>query len=165
MQVDSSLLKRTMVSGNLSGLAVALAAAVAGKRETESYAAPLNATSHMLWGDEAAGHDNASLKYTATGFLLNHAAAVMWAAVYEKWVEPAVSRWFAERPTLMPLAPAVSAAAVSAGAYITDYYLVPKRFTPGFEKRLSGQSMALIYGALALGLAAGTLLLARPATD
>ncbi|CAI07401.1 hypothetical protein ebA2309 [Aromatoleum aromaticum EbN1] len=49
-------------------------------------------------------------------------------------------------------------AAVAAGAYVTDYYLVPKRFTPGYEKRLSGQSLALIYGALALGLAAGALL-------
>ncbi|WP_277813122.1 hypothetical protein [Aromatoleum aromaticum] len=36
--------------------------------------------------------------------------------------------------------------------------MVPKRFTPGYEKRLSGQSLALIYGALALGLAAGALL-------
>jgi hypothetical protein len=40
-------------------------------------------------------------------------------------------------------------------------YLVPKRFTPGFEKRLSGPSLTLIYGALALGLAAGVLLRER----
>jgi hypothetical protein len=161
MQVESSLLKRTMVSSTLSGLAVSLTAALAGKRENASYAAPLNATSHILWGDQAADQDGVSMKYTGTGFLLNHAASVMWAAVYEKWVEPAVARWFAQRPELAPLAPAVSAAAVSAGAYVTDYYLVPKRFTPGYEKRLSGQSMLLIYTALALGLAAGTLLLER----
>lgn len=161
MQIESSPLKRSLVSGTVSGIAASLAAAVAGKRETASYSAPINATSHILWGDEAARHDGASIKYTATGFLLNHAAAIMWAVVYEKWVEPAVARWFAQRPALSPLAPAVSAAAVSAGAYVTDYYLVPKRFTPGYEKRLSGQSMALIYGALALGLAASTLLMER----
>jgi hypothetical protein len=43
---------------------------------------------------------------------------------------------------------------VTAGAYLTDYYLVPKRFTPGFEKRLSGKSLAAIFVALAAGLAA-----------
>lgn len=158
MQTDSSILTRTLTSGTVSGLAVALAASLAGKREAASYAAPLNATSHILWGDEAALHSAPSAKYTASGFLLNHAAALMWAGVYEKWVEPAVERWFAQRPELAPLAPAVSAAAVSAGAYITDYYLVPKRFTPGYEKRLSGKSMAAIYGALALGLAATTMM-------
>jgi hypothetical protein len=161
MQSDSSVLKRTLVSGTVSGLAGALAAAFAGRRETASYSAPINATSHILWGDEAAHHGNPSIKYTATGFLLNHAAAVMWAAVYEKWVEPTVARWFSRQPNLAPLVVVGSAAAVSAGAYVTDYYLVPRRFTPGYEKRLGGQSMVLIYGALALGLAASTLLLER----
>jgi hypothetical protein len=158
MQIVSSLLKRSITSGTVSGVAVSLAAALAGKKEAKSYAAPINATSHILWGDEAASHDKASLKYTATGFLLNHAAAVMWAAVYEKWMEPAVERWFARKPSLSPLAPIIGAAAVSAGAYVTDYYLVPKRFTPGYEKRLSGKSMMAIYTVLALGLAAGTVL-------
>jgi hypothetical protein len=161
MPMDSSVFKRSLLSGTVSSITTTLAAALAGKRETSSYAAPINATSHIFWGDEAARHDRASLKYTGTGFLLNHAATIMWAAVYEKWVEPAVKRWFARRPALAPFAPAVSAAAVSAGAYVTDYYLVPKRFTPGYEKRLSGRSMALVFGALALGLAASTLLMER----
>lgn len=154
----NSFLTRTLASGTVSGIATSAVAALAGKRETASYAAPINATSHILWGDEAALQDGASLKYTLTGFLLNHLAAVMWAAVYEKWVAPAVSRWSANRPSLAPLATTMGGVAVSAGAFVTDYYLVPKRFTPGFEKRLSGRSLALIYGALALGLAAGTLL-------
>jgi len=153
-----SLFTRALTSGTVSGLATSAVAALAGKRETASYAAPINATSHILWGDEAARHDSASIKYTASGFLLNHLAAVMWAAVHEKWVMPAISRWSATRPSLAPLALTMGGLAVSAGAYVTDYYLVPKRFTPGYEKRLSGKSMALIYGALALGLAAGTLL-------
>lgn len=150
-------LMRSLASGTVAGLAVSAVAALAGKRETASYAAPINATSHILWGDEAARHDRASLKYTATGFVLNHLAAVMWAAVHERWVAPAVARWSATRPSLAPLAATAGGAAVAAGAYVTDYYLVPRRFTPGYEKRLSGQSLALIYGALALGLAAATL--------
>ncbi|HYD95209.1 MAG TPA: hypothetical protein VEC01_07780 [Noviherbaspirillum sp.] len=153
-----SLFTRALASGTVSGLATSAVAALAGKRETASYAAPINATSHILWGDEAARHDSASLKYTVSGFVLNHLAAVMWAAVHEKWVVPAVSRWSATRPALAPLAAAAGGAAVAAGAYVTDYYLVPKRFTPGYEKRLSGQSMLLIYSALALGLAAATFM-------
>lgn len=158
---SQSLFTRALTSGTVSGLAISAVAALAGKRETASYAAPINSTSHILWGDEAARHDEASVKYTVSGFLLNHMAAVMWAAVYEKWVVPAIAHFSAERPALAPLATALGGAAVSAGAYVTDYYLVPRRFTPGYEKRLSGQSLALIYGALALGLAASTLLTDR----
>jgi hypothetical protein len=37
-------------------------------------------------------------------------------------------------------------------AYLTDYYLVPRRFTPGFELSLSRRSFPWIYGALAVGM-------------
>lgn len=43
-------------------------------------------------------------------------------------------------------------AAVAAVAYVTDYYFVPKRLTPGFEKRLSGPAMFAVYATLALSL-------------
>jgi len=55
----------------------------------------------------------------------------------------------------------LSGAAVSAMAYVADYYLVPKRFTPGFEKRLSNRSLFAIYSTLALSLAAGHLMRRR----
>ena len=79
-----SLLARAVTSGTIGGLAAAAAASLAGKRENGSYAAPLNATSHIIWGDEAARQDQPSLKYTLTGFLLNHASAIFWALFYEK---------------------------------------------------------------------------------
>src|SRR5688500_515379 len=43
---------------------------------------------------------------------------------------------------------------VSILAYVTDYYLVPRRFTPGFELSLSRRSCPWVYGALAAGLVA-----------
>lgn len=49
-------------------------------------------------------------------------------------------------------------AAISALAYVTDYYVVPEQFTPGFEKRLSNRSLAAIYGVLAVSLGVGALL-------
>jgi hypothetical protein len=52
----------------------------------------------------------------------------------------------------------LGAAAVSAVAYVTDYHLVPRRLTPGWEHRVSGKSLAAVYGVLALGLAACNLM-------
>jgi hypothetical protein len=153
MQMQQSLIGRALTSGTVSALTASLAAALTGKRETGSYTSPLNATSHILWGDEAARHDEPSWKYTATGFLLNHAAAVMWGAAF--------ARWFDKPEEEGIVKPLIGAAVVTAGAYVTDYYLVPKRFTPGFEKRVSGRSLATIYGALALGLAASSLISRR----
>jgi hypothetical protein len=158
MQLLDNTIKRAFTDGTLAGIAIAATAALAGKRETGSYSAPLNATSHILWGDKAAGHSVPSLKYTATGFVLNHAAAIFWAVMYEKLVDARVSR---SGTTASPLRALVDGAVVSAGAYVTDYHLVPSRFTPGFEKRLSGKSLLVIYGALAFGLAARDILSAR----
>jgi hypothetical protein len=39
-----------------------------------------------------------------------------------------------------------------------DFQLTPERLTPGFEHRLSHRSLAAVYGAFAVGLAVGALL-------
>jgi hypothetical protein len=147
-------IRRALTSGTLAGIATVAATALAGKRETGFYAAPLNATSHIVWGDKAAMQDKPSLKYTLTGFLLNHAAVIFWAAIYEKLFGRRTTRANEPASLLRPLA---GSAIVSAGAYVTDYYLVPDRLTPGFEKRLSNKSLLIFYGVLALGLAAHDL--------
>jgi hypothetical protein len=171
------ILRRAIVSGTVGGLAAATAASLAGKCEEGSYAAPLNATSHILWGDEAASKDRASLKYTLTGFLLNHGSAIFWAWFYEKLfgarVAGAAASSYANgranggangrrtkgRTATPSLAqPILGAAAVAASAYVIDYHLIPKRFTPGFEKRVSGKSLAAIFATLAMGLAARDLI-------
>ena len=35
---------------------------------------------------------------------------------------------------------------------MVDYHLVPRRLTPGYELRLKGPQMAVIYAAIALSL-------------
>lgn len=150
------IFRRAVTSGTIGGLATALTASLAGKLEDDSFAAPINATSHVVWGDEAAQKDKPSLKYTFTGFLLNHASAIFWALLYEKFFgRRRVAYASARRPVPEKslTRPLVGAAAVTAAAYVTDYYLIPKRFTPGFEKRLSGKSLAAIFVTLAVGLA------------
>ncbi len=134
-----------LISGTLAGIATALVASARGKVENRSVAAPLNATSHMIWGKRATWQKAPTLKYTGTGFLLHHAAAVLWATVYE--------RLFGDKADTGTITKSLThGALVSALAYLVDYHVVPKRFTPGFEERLSDRSLALIYAVLALSL-------------
>jgi hypothetical protein len=121
-----------------------------GHQRDQSAWAPLNAVSHMAFGDEAALHTDLSARYTATGAALNTAAVVSWAALYAGAMQLAPRRTW-------PAAVATGAG-VAALAYVVDYHVVPRRLTPGFEKRLSGGSMFAIYSALAAGLAAGWLM-------
>lgn len=137
------------MSGALAGCATTLAAAVAGRRVTGSYTAPLNATSHFLWGERAGWQNRPSLKFTATGVATNFAASVFWALFYEG---------LAARRKRTPARALADATLVCAAAYVTDYHLVPKRLTPGWEMRLPGRALAAVYGALALGLCARDLL-------
>jgi ABC-type uncharacterized transport system permease subunit len=152
--------RRSLFSRTVSAFVSAFAASMAGKYEDTSFAAPLNAISHILWGDKAAHKDDLSIKYTLTGFMLNHAASIFWAFLYEKLfgkqpgkqsaaVHPNAA---AEKSSLMKSI--LGAAAVTVGAYFIDYHLIPKRFTPGYEKRLSGGSLATVFVIMAIGLAA-----------
>ena len=165
MEKARSVLGRAVKSGTITGLATAGVASLAGKQENGSFAAPLNATSHILWGDKATEQDGVSLKYTLTGFLLNHASAIFWASFYEKLFGKHVDKshvWrlpgsgTAESSSFTK--PILGGVVVATAAYIIDYHAIPKRFTPGFEKRLSGKSMAVIFATLAAGLAVSDLM-------
>lgn len=140
-----------LITASVATLATTAVTAILGKKETDSAAAPLNATSHIAWGDEAATHDEIDVKHTGLGTLLNAAAMASWSMfnelVWRRWV----SRGSRSRSL-------VAGTATSGIAYVTDYYLVPKRFTPGFEKRLSPMAMGIIYASLAISMAAGLAL-------
>lgn len=127
-----------------SALATSAAAASLSRIQTGSAASALNATSHIVWGDSAFERDEVDASHTALGALLNFGAMVAWSTVYE----------LLPQPRSMP-SRALKAAAVSAAAYVTDYHVVPKRFTPGFEARLSPGALGAIYVALALGFLSG----------
>jgi len=146
------LLRRALTSGTLAAAAVTVAAGVAGRRAAGSYAAPLNATSHVLWGAPAARHDRLSLKYTGTGAAANYGACLFWALGYE-----ALGQALGSGRRRRPLEALARGALVSATAYVVDYHLMPRRLTPGFELRLPGAALAAIFAALALGLSARDL--------
>jgi hypothetical protein len=146
---------RAIGSGAFAGLAAIVALALCGRRETQSAVAPINATSHVLWGDEAGAASAVDLAHTVPGLVINTGAAIFWAFVHEL----ALAR-FAPRGRT---AAAASAAAVAALAYVVDYHLVPRRLTPGWELRLSRRSVAL--GFIALGAGLGVAQLARARRD
>jgi hypothetical protein len=52
-------------------------------------------------------------------------------------------------------------AAATAAAAVVDLALTPQRSTPGFERRLSARSLVMVYGAFALGVAAGSFVARR----
>lgn len=145
-------LREGAVAGTAAGLLSSAALAVAGKRQAGSMAAPFNATSHWLWGDKALHEDRASVRHTLVGFLTQNGAAIFWAAIY-------AALW-GHRSEAKRVPDAIAGGiATSAAAYLIDYSITPKRLTPGYEHRLDGKGMFVVYAALAAGFAVGALAL------
>ena len=142
---------RLVVTGVVSSVAVAAMAAACAKAEGHSPWKPINAISHIAWGPRAAARTRFSWRYTGLGLLLNVVACGFWAWVYQP------GRRSSEGPG-SPGASAGRSLLVSAVAYVTDYHVVPSRFTPGFELTLSRRQFPWLYGALAAGLLAPDLL-------
>ncbi|HJP83864.1 MAG TPA: hypothetical protein VJ835_10210 [Fimbriimonadaceae bacterium] len=129
----------------ITTIATSIAVSILGRDETGSAAAPLNATSHIVWGDEAAEHDEVDVKHTLLGTVLNAGAMASWSLLQE-WL---LSKWVRKNPRVRSIA---AGALTSTVAYAVDYFVVPKRLTPGFEKRLSKKSLFSTYVAFALAL-------------
>ena len=91
------------------------------------------------------------MSHTAVGYGTHHAAALMWAALFEQ---------LRQRSSSDSNAAVVRDAAVtSAVAAAVDYTITPHRFTPGWELVLSKRSMAVAYAAMAAGFIASEYLL------
>jgi hypothetical protein len=143
--MNTDAIARALSSGSLAGLVTTAAVALAGRREARSAVAPINATSHVLWGDEAGTADAVDLKHTLPGLLINAGAGVFWALTRELLL--------ARLPARNRATAAATGAAVGALAYAVDYHLIPRRLTPGWELRLSRRGVALGFVALGASLA------------
>jgi hypothetical protein len=142
-------LREGAVSGSLASLLSAGYLTWRGWRRGET-AAPVNAVSHWIFGDRALRPDEPSLRYTLTGYLIHHGAAVMWGVLHAK-------AWGARERAKRPVPAAAGAAAAAAIACLVDYQFTPKRLTPGFEHRLGRPEMANVYAFFALGLMIGSM--------
>ena len=130
--------RRTLTVGVATTAAVVVCDIVENRRSVGA----LNAISHIAWEDDALSQDKVSAKYTGVALGLNMTAHAGWALIYEAF--------FGKSRGAKSL---FGGALVAALAYIVDYKIVPPRFTPGFEHRVSGRSIFWIYVALALALA------------
>lgn len=120
-----------------------------GRKETGRTLAPVNAPSHWLWSDRALRRDGPSWRYTAVGVLVHQGAALFWGVLYERFV--------ASRQAAHPLhADLRDAAIATAAAATVDFAMTPRRFTPGFEKRLSLRGLVWVYAGFAVGVALGS---------
>lgn len=156
MKLEKKLWRQALREGAVAGSAASLlstaALAALGPRQAGSVPGPLNAASHWLWGDQSLREDGSTWRHTLTGLLTQHAASIMWATLY--------ARVYGHREEAKRLPNAIAGGiATSAVAYVVDYTITPKRFTPGYEHRLDGKGMLGVYVALAIGFTAGALAL------
>jgi hypothetical protein len=125
---------------SLLSTAVILAAS---RRDSGQTSGGTNATSQWLFGeDRALAQNSFSWRHTASGYVIHHAMSVFWACLHQ-----GLRTSVGSRPAV-----SLSAAAITALAAFVDLRLMPPRFTPGFEKRVSGRSLIAIYAAYACGL-------------
>jgi hypothetical protein len=150
--------RRAMFSGASASISSAVALSICSRIDEGSYAGGLNGPSQWLWGEAEAYTREASVRHTAVGYAIHHVTSVFWATLYE--------RTFGESTgSKTALRRCAEAALSSAGAYVVDYYLTPRRLRPGFEKHVSTPSMFVVYGAFALGLAAASIIRDRKARE
>jgi hypothetical protein len=138
-------LRSAAVSGALTAGTTSAYVAAAGARDTGSAVAPINATSHIAWGESAGDFERVDARHTLLGAALNLGACVFWASLYEKLFGRAAERGDVGTALL-------GGGLVAAAAYVTDYHVVPKRLTPGWEARITQPSLFAAYAVLALSL-------------
>lgn len=150
------LFRRALGSGALASVMSTLAVSAFSRRVTGAAAAGTNAASQWFWYPRARHVDHPSPRYTLAGYAVHHASSVLWAFGFEA-LRPRDAR---------PSGRAARATAIAALAYVVDYHVVPRRFSPGFEHRIRPSGMVATYGLFAVGLflAAGGLRRPAPGT-
>ena len=136
------------VRSQLVAASAALAVALVGQIENGDGIAPLNAVSHIAWGDESFERAELSLKYSGAGLALNQVSVTSWALLHE-WI---FGKARDEGKWQISLA---GGFLVSALAYVVDFKLVPEKLKPGFERKLSSGGLLAVYLLLALALGWG----------
>jgi hypothetical protein len=150
--MTKSILRSALISGSVGSVATTAALGVCGALEQRDPVSPSNGPSQWIWGHAAAHARGASVRHTVIGYLIHHATAVMWAALFE--------RLRRDRPGAGDTV--LAAAATSSLAYIVDYKVVPQRLQPGFDAHVSHRSIGAFYVTFAAALAAAAWLQRRP---
>lgn len=144
-------LRRSLWPGAVAAAFTCTAVALLGRSDTGSAIAPINASSHVIWGDRAGQIEEVTLSQTLPGLAVNVGASFWWAFVFEELFGRKVER----SGVAGTLAAGCATAAV---AYVLDYRILPRRLSPGWEQRLSDRSLLASLGIMGIGLGVGALL-------
>ncbi|HRO58001.1 MAG TPA: hypothetical protein PK177_02375 [Burkholderiaceae bacterium] len=139
-------LLRAVLAGSVASLASTAAIVLSSRVETNHPASGTNATSQWLFGEHAARKNRASLKHTVSGYAIHHAMSIFWALLYER---------HRRRPDRLHGCLRDAALTALLAAFV-DFRMMPSRFTPGFEKRLSRKALLAVYAAYSAGLGVGS---------
>lgn len=133
-------------SGLKTGLVMAAATTavimLASDRERGDPWAAMNAIAHVVDGDEREQPEHYAPRESALGIVVNGTAMCAWGVLYEGALQVTGKRsqvW--------------TAALAVAAAYVIDYKIVPKQYTPGIEKRLSPPAVGAAYAAMLVAFA------------
>jgi hypothetical protein len=143
-------IRNGLVIGAVSSLTSTLAVLAGGKRTVGKAAPPMNAVSHIAWGGRPPANPGRGAINMWTGAALHTGACIFWSSIFDLV--------FRRRRPRSSKQLALGAVQTAALAYVTDYYVVSKRFRPGYEAYLSPASMFAVYAALAAGIALGAAL-------
>lgn len=135
-------LQRTLFSGSVASVVSGIAAMIASRAEAGRAAAALNGPSQWISGRALPQPKRLDARRTTVGYAIHHASSLLWATLFES----RIARNVLPRDGARALAVAALAATV-------DYAIVPRRFSPGFERHISPPSIAASYVAFAAGLA------------
>lgn len=136
--------------------ATTLALMLCGACENGKAFAPLNAVSHMIWGERAKKQRGFSARWTLPAIVLSGLSLAGWALCHRAGMllwQNCDRKNVASTRTRKSRAAALGFA-VSALAYVIDFKVVPPRLRPGFETQVSPRSLLFVYLMLALSLAA-----------
>jgi hypothetical protein len=148
-----AFLRRAVVDGTAAMALSTALLAWRGRVEHASAAAPLNAVSHWLWGDESLRRNRLTWSFTGLGAATHWTSSLLWAVLYEALLS---RRRTGDAPAVL-----LDAAGIAALAAWVDLRLVPERLTPGFERRMSRRSLIAFYVCFGAGLALGRRLLRK----
>ena len=140
------MFKRLLADGAKQGviLAAATATTVAAADYLENGAAwgAINSISHIVDGDRKEYGSTFSPRDSAIGLGINSFAMLVWGIIYIVL--------FGRLSMPKSLA---AASLITGGAYVLDYHLVPKQYTPGIEKKISKKAIFFTYVVMAATLA------------
>ena len=120
-------IRNGLVVGAVSSLTSTLAVLAGGKRTVGTALPPLNAVSHIAWGGAPPANPGRGSINMWTGAALHTGACIFWSSI--------LTLFRRGRPRSSEQL-ALGAVQTAALAYITDYYVVSKRFRPGYEAYL-----------------------------